>query len=347
MVIDKDGLIGIGIALPDASLHLYKDQDDATQMRVSNPNTGTSAVASIRVDSGGYSTLFMQHGSGRTITRYGVSLAGASEIWSGSTNGPLILGTGFTSEAIVFGSSNTERMRIHTNGYVGIGTSDPQSLLQVDGTVNLSEIGWLSTSVDGTNFIKDLNILGYSGNTSYTGSISFSTQSSDNDTIEVMRIINDKVGIGITNPTYQFQVSTDSAAKPSTNTWSIGSDYRIKTSVMSWTDGLNTILGIRPVSYHYNGAGGIGYDDTSKEHIGIIAQELELIAPYMVETRSGFINGVEVTDFKSYQGHALPFLLVNAVKELNDRDNSLEAQIQALQQRVTDLETEVELLKSV
>ena len=147
---------------------------------------------------------------------------------------------------------------------------------------------------------------------------------------ERMRINHDgNVGIGTASPSYQLTLSTDSAGKPTTNTWTISSDSRIKKDVNNFTDGLNTILNIRPVTYKYNGAGGKGYDDTNT-HIGIIAQEVEPVAPYMVETGKGLINGVEVNDFKSYQGHALPFIIVNAIKEQQQQIDELRAQIAEL-----------------
>ena len=137
------------------------------------------------------------------------------------------------------------------------------------------------------------------------------------------------VGIGDTTPSYQLELSTDSAAKPTSTLWTVPSDARIKTDINDFNDGLATILNIRPVTYRYNGLGGPGYDDTIA-HIGVIAQELEPVAPYMVETRNGVIGGVVVNDFKSYQGHALPFLLVNAVKELNAEQASLSYQFNLL-----------------
>jgi|GEM_PF-2966201 hypothetical protein len=122
------------------------------------------------------------------------------------------------------------------------------------------------------------------------------------------------VGIGMTDPSYQLQLSTNSAAKPTHNVWTIASDARIKTDISNFTDGLETVLKIRPTIYKYNGLGGVGFTDT-ESHIGVIAQEVELVAPYMVETGKGQIGGITVNDFKSYQGHALPFILVNAIKE--------------------------------
>ena len=131
------------------------------------------------------------------------------------------------------------------------------------------------------------------------------------------------IGIGIINPSYLLQLGADSAAKPSTNTWTIASDIRIKKDIKDFKDGLEIIKKLRPRTYKYNGLGGKGYDD-KETHIGFIAQEIEEITPYMVKTGEGEIGGKKVNDFKSYEGHALPFILVNAVKELAKRVENLE-----------------------
>lgn len=93
---------------------------------------------------------------------------------------------------------------------------------------------------------------------------------------------------------------------------------------------MSTLLAIKPRTYVYNGAGGLGFNNTAT-HIGIITQELKPVAPYMVETGKGMINGVEVNDFEYYQGHALPFIIVNSIKEQ--------------QKQIEDLKTELEELK--
>ncbi len=85
------------------------------------------------------------------------------------------------------------------------------------------------------------------------------------------------VGIGTTVPGYKLEVSTDSAAKPTTNTWTVPSDVRIKKEIRDFPEGLSTLLKIQPRLYKYNGRGGPGYDDTT-DHIGVIAQELEPVA---------------------------------------------------------------------
>lgn len=49
------------------------------------------------------------------------------------------------------------------------------------------------------------------------------------------------VGIGTANPTYQLELSTDSAAKPCTSTWTIASDARLKDVRAPFNRGLDSI----------------------------------------------------------------------------------------------------------
>lgn len=145
------------------------------------------------------------------------------------------------------------------------------------------------------------------------------------------------VGIGLV-PTKQLELSLDSAQKPTTNTWTITSDKRIKRDINDFKDGLSIVNQIRPISYKLcpKTKKNVVINDTSKissvveeicidenRYIGIIAQELELIAPYMVETGKGFIAGKMVDDMKFYQGHAMTFVLVNAIKELSKKVDKL------------------------
>ena len=149
--------------------------------------------------------------------------------------------------------------------------------------------------------------------------------------------IRGKVGLGTTSPTYQLQLSTDSAAKPTANVWTIFSDQRIKKNIADFTDGLNIVMKLKPRTYQYNGLGGKGYDDTNT-HIGFVAQEVEPVAPYMVETGKGTIAGVQVSDFKSYQGHALSFILVNAIQEQQNVIQAQQFEINGLRARLDKLE---------
>ena len=79
------------------------------------------------------------------------------------------------------------------------------------------------------------------------------------------------VGIGIA-PTFQFQLGTDSAGKPSTSTWSVVSDIRLKQNIKPVKDDSLAILNkLDWVRYEYNGK---AKTPQGLKGIGVIAQEL-------------------------------------------------------------------------
>ena len=131
---------------------------------------------------------------------------------------------------------------------------------------------------------------------------------------EKLRISGTGIGLSKT-AAHMLDLNADDAYKPTTNTWGILSDRRIKTIRGNFTDGLALAKLIRPIRYRYNGK--MGFKDDG-EHIGIIAQDLWDIAPYMVDRHKGKIDG-NLEELFGYQGHALPFILLNAIKELDSK----------------------------
>ena len=123
------------------------------------------------------------------------------------------------------------------------------------------------------------------------------------------------VGIGTASPGYQLQLSTDSAAKPSTNTWTISSDSRLKENITPYTKGLSAIMAINPVNYDYNGKAGFS---AIKNNIGVIAQDVLEILPESISTYKAKLeeNDAEDTELYNFNSHALTYILINAIKEL-------------------------------
>jgi hypothetical protein len=147
--------------------------------------------------------------------------------------------------------------------------------------------------------------------------------------------------------------------QPGGGSWADTSDARIKTVAGDYTHGLAEILKLSPRRYAYKGndtpeppsnsSGEPPIDPTqtakedksapvvpyknsghyqaainSKEFIGLIAQEAETVMPEMVTQRSGYIDGVAVTDMRELDTTPLIFALVNAVNELAARVVALE-----------------------
>lgn len=138
------------------------------------------------------------------------------------------------------------------------------------------------------------------------------------------------LGIGTHAPAHQLHLSTDDAAKLATSVWTITSDPRLKEVLGPFVDGLAALLQFEPVRFKYNGKGGIPRDN--KEHVGILADAVQQIAPYMVSTRRGQIDvGGEMTAILEYNGHAMTFILINAIKELAAANTDLTARVVALE----------------
>ena len=162
------------------------------------------------------------------------------------------------------------------------------------------------------------------------------------------------VGINTTtNETYDLHVN-GSAAKPGTNTWTSISDARLKTNVHNYTDGLAALQKIRPVWFTYTGEA-----DMPKETVvGIIAQELQAVAPYMVgkwtyihpETK-------KKAEYLSVDNGAMTYITINAIKEqqqqietLKQENIKLAAQNEslrsALENQMAALRAEIEAIKT-
>jgi hypothetical protein len=137
-----------------------------------------------------------------------------------------------------------------------------------------------------------------------------------------------QMGLG-TTPTHQLHLSTDDAAKLATATWATTSDARLKDVLRPYTDGLELLLALDPVWYRYNGLGGIRRD--GQEYVGLLAQAVQHVAPYMVQSHRGRLTPEqEETDLLEFNAAPLIFALVNAVKALASQVSELHTLIAQL-----------------
>jgi hypothetical protein len=131
--------------------------------------------------------------------------------------------TGTGSVWSVIGSNIT-----YTSGFVGIGTATPNAgNLHIYGP-SYPNIFMSSPNVNFEIVLDSVSVPPRSVLRAYQGRIDFEMGAG---TIKASISSAGNVGIGLTNPSYQLQLSTDSAAKPSTNTWTISSDLRLKTNI--------------------------------------------------------------------------------------------------------------------
>ncbi|MCK5606370.1 tail fiber domain-containing protein, partial [Candidatus Pacearchaeota archaeon] len=144
-----------------------------------------------------------------------------------------------------------------------------------------------------------------------------------------------KVGIKMV-PTTDLELANDSAQKPTTNTWTITSDEAIKQDIQDYTLGLAALMNIRPRQFKYKPVYDIDKThDMDKTHVGLVAQEIELVVPSTVSMGKRNYNFREVdtgekdkdnqpiikeefdtVDLKSFNSNDIMYVMINAIKEL-------------------------------
>lgn len=149
-----------------------------------------------------------------------------------------------------------------------------------------------------------------------------------------------------------LRTTNDAPEKPSPGSWTGYSDERLKKDVAPFTDGLAVLRQINPVTYNYNGIGGL---DATKKHIGVIAQQVKTVAPYCVGTSQLLINQSDGSAFSAdivstlsdstpqyivnalnYNQDGLFYAMINSIKQLDSTVTALQNQInntQAASQR--------------
>lgn len=275
-------------------------------------NTFVGSEAGVNNTTGNHNTFFGEH-SGYN------NAEGSSNTFLGSESGY----SSQTGVANVFlgnksGYSNTNG---HNNVFLGYGAGFQNTIGQKN--------TYLGYGATGNPTIENATAIGSKAKVTASNSL----------------VLGDKanVGIGISAPTFQLHLSTDAAAKAGSQTWTVASDSRLKKNVTEFTDGLELLKQIRPVRFQYNGEAGIETGD--KQFVGIIAQEMQKVAPYTIDTFTHQDSLGNKTEYLDYDANAVTYILINSVKEqqqvIEQKDAELKevnAQVAALSKRLEQLE---------
>jgi hypothetical protein len=294
------GNVGIGTTSPSGALHV------ATfgQYSYFSSNANGSSLADIQGLSIGWNR---SSGAGETILAYNKG--------GGSTGG------------LVFscndGGTYNERMRITSGGNLLIGTTTDAGIkLYVNGGVRATDLLitndrlWITANRPISDWISSGLTAGHSSTNSYSWLNGTSNLVLGTEGVEKMRITSaGNVGIGVTSPSFQLQLSNDSAAKPGSPLWTVSSDIRIKENIRPYTDGLEKLMQVNPVYYDYNGKAGFSI---TKDNVGIIAQEMQEVLPNTIKTFTAKLNEGDEneTELLSFNANELIYVLINSVKEL-------------------------------
>lgn len=226
----------------------------------------------------------------------------------------------FDNAQFSIGHSGQTDFTIAESGDVGIGTTAPDAALEVVTSTSKFRVvenptaGFTTTAAEliatgprqpNLRFTSEDD--GSYWNLGGDGATSFVLSTNGGVGGAMLNVTNSgSVGIGTNAPT--AKLSVNGTANNSTGSWGVFSDRRVKTVTGEFTDGLNVIQRLRPVLFHYNEHAPFKVDG---QQIGLIAQELEEAAPYMVSKHE---NG-DIKDLREVNNQAYVFLLINAVQE--------------------------------
>ncbi len=283
---------------------------------IGNPNTSVSIGWFAGSNNSGTGNTFIGSISGDNNTTGGLNTtlgAGANVIGANLTNATAIGANAMVaqSNSLVLGSSGTN---------VGIGINAPNTKLHIDGgtdaNVAIATSGYLLMGdATAANLVMDDNEI-LARNNGAAATLYLQYQSGN-------------VVIGAnTAGSHKLSVNGD-AAKAGGGTWAAYSDSRLKKNVTPYSDGLSSLLKINPVRFNYNEV--TGYD-TQKTYIGVIAQELQQVSPYMVSDLT--IKAKDGTPYLQVDNSAMIYMLINSVKEQQTQMTETKKEIETLKNLV-------------
>jgi hypothetical protein len=290
----------------------------------------TNNAERMRIDSSGNLLVntTSQYGSQKLSVNGGIAIDGRSAVTPGLCE-KSDTDTGIfwpTTNTLGFSTAGAERMRIDSSGRVGIGTTSPTAgtSLDVQGNYIRCKNVYMGTGSGGSKF--------EGGNGSYepgTGNLLTGSYGLNLNFLVAVTGVGVSTSARVDSPTGDFYTND--------GTISSLSDERVKGDITTLSDGLEIVKQLRPVTFKYTdtsedaeGNKRMG-GSNDKTRYGFIAQEVEAVAPQYVETGIGYVNNVEVSDFKSLSTTRMIPMLLKSIQEQQTIIESLKARITALE----------------
>jgi hypothetical protein len=238
--------------------------------------------------------------------------------------------------SVIIATQSAERFRVASNGNVGIGTSSPTAPLSVQASASSYTTSFLNVGDPSLSTGKQL-YFGYhnTDNNAYIQSVHWGTVF----TPLVLNPNGGNVGIGIGSPSYRLQLATDSAGKPSTNTWTVVSDERIKEDIeLADLDMCYEAVKNIPLK-RYKWKDDVYTEEqvADRHKIGWIAQDVEAVFPKAVGTHEFKYNQVfedgelvsedVIEDCRDLNADQLYAAMYGTIQKLIAKIEALEAQV--------------------
>ncbi len=299
-----NGNVGIGTQTPTRAILEQNGVVGNTSAIFGGDQNGISLVSSWP---GIYFNSYYNGGARTMATGY------TGNISLDPVSGRYIFSTGATAVTNTL-VAQTERMTLLNNGNIGIGTPAPTAKLDIFDANTGTFLVYRGRNNGATGTETQIGSVEYfhdqSATIDFTGGSSFSINLN-------------------ASASYDLQLGgAGTAGKPGGGAWANSSDARLKEDVNPFKEGLATIRNIKPVYYKYNGKANL----PRNYYVGVIAQELQKVAPYMVSTYEFLQGDTPLEDAKEkietyfqVDNSALSYITVNALKELDTKTAKIQA----------------------
>ena len=311
----------------------------------------TNAVEAMRIDTSGNVGIGTTSPTQKLDVNGSINVANNMIVASGygynfgPTSAGLYITGNTTTNYMAFNTSSSERMRIDTSGYVGIGTASPAQKLDVSGFIKSSGFFIGATGTGGfaalgtTGSVSDGgNFVGRSATSTFNQSgVEIYTNGSERMRIDSSG--NSLVGYTSSNGAYKLQVNSQIFATSATIATS---DARYKQNVQTLNGALNIVKALRPVSFDWK-KHPVHAFDTENTTVGFLAQEVQQVLadkPYLnsiikknecviepeVKDENGDVTTAAVTEeFLGIAEGNMIAILTSAIQELSAKVAALEA----------------------
>ena len=210
------------------------------------------------------------------------------------------------------------------NGKIGIGIASPGEKLEAIGNIKMQNNNEVYLSLRNTEANGRQYALVSAGSSGGIGVGKFSIYDQTADVSRLMIDTAGNVGIGTMNPAEKLDVNGNVQALA----YYYASDKRLKTDIRK-LDGLKIISRLNGVNFNW-------IADNSAD-MGLIAQDVEKALPGLVKTNS--------EGMKSLKYGSLIAPLIEAVKELDERNINNTMRIRELELQISQLRDELDEIK--
>jgi hypothetical protein len=237
------------------------------------------------------------------------------------------------NSAVAISNSGTKRIMISLNGY-------DWKLENLTIQNNFTSICWspklailVLVSNSGTNRVIS-SVIGYATETNSI--VGYPNQLTINN-------ITENIGLGTNTPSYRLHLSTDSAAKLSSSTWTVSSDIRLKENIETADLDLcyNNVKNLPLKRYTWKNEIYNDNEVNDRSKLGWIADDVELIFPKSIKKNNLF----DIEDCKTLNNDQIIASLYGTIKKLinisennNNIINNLENQYNSLKTSIDSLE---------